>query len=139
MNYTIGYYYIHDAELDVANHHCNHGHRFSNVVDSITNKSAKPRRIPCLKLLFVLENISLIQQCLEVAMFLIQYVNPAVNGPYIIAENTNKIKTIGKGVASVTQIARCRKYIDCTTWGEILNRIQIKYIETHNSGIRNRK
>ena len=45
MNYTIGYYYLHDAELDVANHHCNHGHRFSNVVDSITNKSANQQNL----------------------------------------------------------------------------------------------
>jgi hypothetical protein len=39
LNYTIGYYYIHDTELDVTNHHCKHGHRFSNVLDNVTNKS----------------------------------------------------------------------------------------------------
>lgn len=38
LNYTIGYYYIHDADLDVTNHHCKHGHRFSSVLDNITNK-----------------------------------------------------------------------------------------------------
>ena len=45
MNYTIGYYYIHDAELDVTNHHCAHGHRFTNVVDSMTNKSANQQNL----------------------------------------------------------------------------------------------
>ena len=38
LNYTIGYYYIHDAEMDVTNHHCNHGHRFSSVMSNVTNK-----------------------------------------------------------------------------------------------------
>ena len=45
MNYTIGYYYIHDTELDVTNHHCAHGHRFTNVVDSMTNKSANQQNL----------------------------------------------------------------------------------------------
>lgn len=45
MNYTIGYYYMHDAELDVTNHHCAHGHRFTNVVDSMTNKSANQQNL----------------------------------------------------------------------------------------------
>ena len=38
LNYTIGYYYIHDAEMDVTNHYCKHGHRFSSIMDNITNK-----------------------------------------------------------------------------------------------------
>lgn len=38
LNYTIGYYYMHDAEMDVTNHHCNHGHRFSSVMSNVTNK-----------------------------------------------------------------------------------------------------
>ena len=45
MNYTIGYYYIHDTELDVTNHHCNHGHRFSNVISNMTNKSTDQQNI----------------------------------------------------------------------------------------------
>ena len=45
MNYTIGYYYIHDTDLDITNHHCKHGHRFSNVVDNITNKSANQQNL----------------------------------------------------------------------------------------------
>lgn len=45
MNYTIGYYYIHDAELDVTNHHCNHGHRFSNVISNMTNKSTDQQNV----------------------------------------------------------------------------------------------
>ena len=46
MNYTIGYYYIHDAELDITNqHHCNHGHRFTNVMDNMTNKSADQQNL----------------------------------------------------------------------------------------------
>lgn len=38
LNYTIGYYYIHDAEMDVTNHYCKHGHRFSSLIDNVTNK-----------------------------------------------------------------------------------------------------
>ena len=45
MNYTIGYYYIHDTELDVTNHHCNHGHRFSNVLDSMTDKTTDQQNL----------------------------------------------------------------------------------------------
>ena len=45
MNYTIGYYYIHDTELDVTNHHCNHGHRFTNILDNMTNKSANQQNL----------------------------------------------------------------------------------------------
>jgi hypothetical protein len=42
LNYTIGYYYIHDTELDVTNHHCKHGHRFSNVLDIKLLESTNP-------------------------------------------------------------------------------------------------
>lgn len=45
MNYTIGYYYIHDTDLDVTNHHCAHGHRFSNVIDNMSNKSANQQNL----------------------------------------------------------------------------------------------
>jgi hypothetical protein len=45
MNYTIGYYYIHDTELDVTNHHCKHGHRFSNVLDSMTDKTTDQQNL----------------------------------------------------------------------------------------------
>ena len=46
MNYTIGYYYIHDAELDITNHHhCSHGHRFTNVMDNMTNKSTDQQNL----------------------------------------------------------------------------------------------
>ncbi|MEE1302099.1 MAG: hypothetical protein UHD64_04880 [Bacteroidales bacterium] len=112
--------------------------RYKRQLD-ITIKSTKPKTIPCLKLLFAFENISLTQQCLEVTIFLMQYVNPAVKGPYIIIENTSKIKTAGSGTDSVIQTARCIKYTDCMIVGEISNRIQIIYIETHSIGIRNRK
>lgn len=39
LNYTIGYYYIHDAELDVTNHYCKHGKRFSSLMDSVNNNT----------------------------------------------------------------------------------------------------
>ena len=45
MNYTIGYYYIHDTELDVTNHHCKHGHRFSNVLDSMIDKTTDQQNL----------------------------------------------------------------------------------------------
>ena len=46
MNYTIGYYYIHDAEMDVTNkHHCNHGHRFTNIMDNMANKSTDQQNL----------------------------------------------------------------------------------------------
>ena len=46
MNYTIGYYYIHDAELDITNHHhCAHGHRFTNVIGTMTDKSANQQNL----------------------------------------------------------------------------------------------
>ena len=45
MNYTIGYYYIHDTELDVTNHHCKYGHRFSNVLDSMTDKTTDQQNL----------------------------------------------------------------------------------------------
>ena len=45
LNYTIGYYYIHDTELDVTNHHCTHGHRFSSVLNNITNKSSNQQNL----------------------------------------------------------------------------------------------
>ena len=45
MNYTIGYYYIHDTELDVTNHHCKHGHRFSNILDNMTNKTTDQQNL----------------------------------------------------------------------------------------------
>ena len=46
MNYTIGYYYIHDAELDITNHHhCSHGHRFTNIMDNMTNKSTDQQNL----------------------------------------------------------------------------------------------
>ena len=46
MNYTIGYYYIHDAELDITNqHHCTHGHRFTNILDNMTNKSVDQQNL----------------------------------------------------------------------------------------------
>ena len=112
--------------------------RYKRQLDIII-KSAKPRIIPCLKLLFAFENISLIQQCFDVAMFLIQYVNPAVKGPYNIAESVNKAKATGNGVSSVNQTDRCTKYIDCIISGEILKRIQTKYMEPHNNGTINKK
>ena len=45
MNYTIGYYYIHDTELDVTNHHCKYGHRFSNILDSMTDKTTDQQNL----------------------------------------------------------------------------------------------
>ena len=45
MNYTIGYYYIHDADMEVTNHHCKHGHRFTNVMDNIADKSANQQNL----------------------------------------------------------------------------------------------
>jgi hypothetical protein len=45
MNYTIGYYYIHDTEMDVTNHHCKHGHRFSSVIDTISDKHANQQNL----------------------------------------------------------------------------------------------
>ena len=46
LNYTIGYYYMFDNEMDVAgNHHCKHGHRFSNVMDNVTNKTAEQQNL----------------------------------------------------------------------------------------------
>lgn len=45
LNYTIGYYYIHDTELDVTNHHCKHGHRFSNIIDTISDKTANQQNL----------------------------------------------------------------------------------------------
>ena len=45
LNYTIGYYYIHDTELDITNHHCKHGHRFSNIIDNISDKTANQQNL----------------------------------------------------------------------------------------------
>lgn len=45
LNYTIGYYYIHDVDMEVTNHHCKHGHRFTNVLDNVTNKSANQQNL----------------------------------------------------------------------------------------------
>ena len=45
LNYTIGYYYIHDTELDVTNHHCTHGHRFTNIMNSMSNKSTNQQNL----------------------------------------------------------------------------------------------
>ena len=45
LNYTIGYYYIHDTELDVTNHHCTHGHRFTNIMNSMSNKSSNQQNL----------------------------------------------------------------------------------------------
>ncbi len=45
MNYTIGYYYIHDTELDITNHHCSHGHRFTNIIDNMTNKTTDQQNL----------------------------------------------------------------------------------------------
>jgi len=45
MNYTIGYYYIHDTELDITNHHCKHGHRFTNIIDNMTNKTTDQQNL----------------------------------------------------------------------------------------------
>ena len=45
LNYTIGYYYIHDTELDITNHYCKHGHRFSNIIDNISDKTANQQNL----------------------------------------------------------------------------------------------
>ena len=45
LNYTIGYYYMHDTELDITNHHCKHGHRFSNIIDNISDKTANQQNL----------------------------------------------------------------------------------------------
>ncbi len=47
LNYTIGYYYIHDAELDITNHqhHCSHGRRFTNVLGDVTNNTEKQQNV----------------------------------------------------------------------------------------------
>ena len=45
LNYTIGYYYMHDTELDITNHHCKHGHRFSNIIDNISDKIPEINKI----------------------------------------------------------------------------------------------
>lgn len=45
LNYTIGYYYIHDSEMDVTNHTCRHGHRFSSLMDNIANKTENQQNV----------------------------------------------------------------------------------------------
>ena len=47
MHYTIGYYYIHDAEIEVnTNHTCIHGNRFGgNLMENIYNKSQNQRSV----------------------------------------------------------------------------------------------
>ena len=47
LNYTIGYYYMHDAELDITNHQhmCSHGRRFTNVLGSVTDNTEKQQNI----------------------------------------------------------------------------------------------
>lgn len=45
LNYTIGYYYIHDSEMDATNHTCRHGHRFSSLMDNIANKTENQQNV----------------------------------------------------------------------------------------------
>lgn len=46
MNYTIGYYYINDADLDITNHHCrSHAYRFGSLLDQVANKSENQHSI----------------------------------------------------------------------------------------------
>lgn len=46
LNYTIGYYYMFEDEMDSAGkHHCKHGHRFSNIVDNMSKNTAEQQNL----------------------------------------------------------------------------------------------
>ena len=45
LNYTIGYYYIYDAEVDITGHQCKHGHRFNNILDNVVNKTENQQSV----------------------------------------------------------------------------------------------
>jgi 6-pyruvoyl-tetrahydropterin synthase len=48
LDYTIGYYYIHDTELEEggsSSHQCKHGHRFNSLMDLTTNKAKNQQNI----------------------------------------------------------------------------------------------
>ena len=46
LNYTIGYYYLYEDEMDATGkHHCKHGHRFSSIVDNMSSKSAEQQNL----------------------------------------------------------------------------------------------
>lgn len=46
MNYTIGYYYINDTDLDITNHHCrSNAYRFGSLLDQVANKSENQHNI----------------------------------------------------------------------------------------------
>ena len=48
LDYTIGYYYIHDTELEEggsASHQCKHGHRFNSLMDLTVNKAKNQQNI----------------------------------------------------------------------------------------------
>ena len=46
MNYTIGYYYINDADMDITNHNCkSHTYRFGSLLDSVANKGENQHNI----------------------------------------------------------------------------------------------
>lgn len=46
LNYTIGYYYMFEDEMDSAGkHHCKHGHRFSNIVDNMSKDTAEQQNL----------------------------------------------------------------------------------------------
>lgn len=46
LNYTIGYYYMFEDEMDAAGkHHCKHGHRFSSIVDNMSSKSVEQQNL----------------------------------------------------------------------------------------------
>lgn len=46
MNYTIGYYYINDADMDITNHNCkSQTFRFGSLLDSVANKGENQQSI----------------------------------------------------------------------------------------------